>query len=302
MADRASRGTRPLQRLYPYNFHDNVNKHKYYYESFKDGHKPFLYTVSATGIPAVATTAAGADVVHEMMTPHGYWHVYNTTDQAVLPFCTAATGLDVSGDLVENESLELVPGGNFAQSDLKFVVNTDSNFFMKVKWKITDVSGADQTIFAGFRKQETFAVPTSLLTTGDGIYTDFFGVGFSEEDGVDLKTMSDLNNGGSTTVTDTGFDTTDSEVFTVEVRVYGRSPRVYINGVQIGNPVAYDGDGTAITSQATVATASYSFDVGDTLIPWIFIRHDDEIMNAACIQEIEIGHLVDVGKDPNAAR
>lgn len=302
MSDRSARSTRPLQTIYPYQLNDNIKKHKYYYESFKDGHKPFLYTVSATGIPAVATSAAGQGVVHEMQTPYGYWQVFNTTDQAVLPFCTAGTGLDVSCDLVENEAVELVPGGNFAHSNLKFVVGTDSNFFMRVKWKITDVSGADQFIGAGFRKQEAFAVPTSLLTTGDGIYTDFFGVGFSEEDGVDVKTMSDLNNGGSTTVTDTGFDTTDSEVIVLEVRVYGGSPRVYINGIQIGNPIAVDGDGTAITSQATVATASFTFDSGDTLVPFIFLRHDDEIMNAACIQEITIGHLTDEGLDKNAER
>lgn len=293
------RSTRPLRKTHPYNLSDNFRYSKYYYENFKDGHKPFLYTVSATGIPAVATTVAGAAVTHEMLTASGYWQVYNTTDQAVLPFATAAAGLDISGDLVDNEALELVPGGNFASSRLAFVVGTDSDFFMKVKYKITDVSGADQTIFAGFRKQEAFAVPTSILTTGDGVYTDFFGVGLSEEDGVDLKTMSDVGDAGSTVVTDTGFDLTDSEVFTVEVRVIGAKPQVLINGVRLGNPVAKDGDGTAITSQTTLTGAVYTFTAGLTLVPWIFIRHDDEIMNACQIQEIEIGHLVDVGLDPS---
>lgn len=295
-----ARSQRPLRRRYPYELHPNFTTGKYYFENFKDGHKPFLYTVSATGIPAVATTVAGADVTHEMMTQHGYWQVYNTTDQAVLPFATAGTGLNVSGDLVENEALELVPGGNFASSRQAFVAGTDSDFFMRVKWNIADVSGADQAVLCGFRKQETFAVPTSLLSTGDGIYTDFFGIGMSGEDGTDIKCMSDLNNGGSTTVTDTGFDATDSQVLEIEIRVIGRKAIGYINGVRLGNPVAKDGDGTAISSQATVSTPSFTFDSGDTLIPWIFIRHDDEVMNAACIQEIEIGHLTDKGLDPNA--
>lgn len=293
----ADNSVSPGSYVWPYQLAPDYKNGKYYFENFKDGHKPFLYTVSATGIPAVATTTAGADVTHEMMTHRGYWQVYNTTDQAVLPFATAGTGLNISGDLVDNESLELVPGGNFASSRLAFVIGTDSNFFMRVKYKFSDVSGMDQTIFAGFRKQETFAAPTSLLTTGDGIYTDFFGIGLSEEDGVDLKTMSDLNNGGSTTVTDTGFDLTDDEVFEVMVWVCGGKVRAFINGIELGNPVAKDGDGTAITSQSTVTCASFTFDSGDTVIPWIFIRHDDEVGNGCCIQEIEIGHLRDIGAD-----
>jgi len=293
--------TRPLDSVHPYELSSNFRKKKFYYESFKSGAKPFLYTVSATGIPAVATTAAGQGVVHEMITGNGFpWQVFNTTDQAVLPFCTAAAGLDISCDLVDNEAVELVPGGNFANSQLAFVTGTDSNFYFWIKYKFTDVSGADQAILCGFRKQEAFAVPTSLLTTGDGIYTDFAGIGLSEEDGVDIKTMTDLNNAGSTVVTDTGFDLTDSEVFTLEVRVIGRVAKYYINGVEIGNPVAFDGDGTAITSQATLSAAAFTFDSGDTLVPFIFFRHDDEVGNGCTIQEIEIGHLVDKGLDEGA--
>jgi hypothetical protein len=291
------RSTRPLQRAYQYELHPNLTQGKYYFENFKDGHKPFLYTVSATGIPAVATTTAGADVTHEMLTHRGYWQVYNTTDQAVLPFCVAGSGLNISCDLVDNESIELVPGGNFASSRLAFVTGTDSNFFIRAKFKITDVSGSDQFI-VGFRKQEAFAVPTSLLTTGDGTYTDFFGIGFSEEDGVDVKTMSDLNNSGSTTVTDTGFDATDAEVIEFTIKVIGRVAKAFINGVALGDPVKVDGDGTAITSQTTVSVASFTFDSGDTLIPFIFLRHDDEISEAHYLQEIEVGHLVDIGADP----
>jgi hypothetical protein len=293
---------RPLRKVQVYDLADNFRYQKYYYESFKGAGKPFLYTVSATGIPAVGTSAAGQGVTHSMLTPGGFhWDVFNTTDQAVLPFTTAGTGLDVSCDLVENEAVELVPGGNSSASRLAFVIGTDSDFFMRTKWKITDVSGADQAIFAGFRKQETFAVPTSILTTGDGVYTDFCGIGLSEEDGVDVKVMYDLNNGGSTTVKDTGFDLTDSEVVEFTMQVRGRSAYFLINGKRIGSPVAYDGDGTAITSQATVSTAdgAFTFDSGDTVIPFIFLRHDDEVMNAACLQEIEIGHLVDIGSDPD---
>jgi hypothetical protein len=291
--------TRPLRKTHPYGLSDNFRYGKYYYENFKDGHKPFLYTVSATGIPAVATTLAGQGVTHEMLTQHGYWQVFNTTDQAVLPFATAGSGLDISCDLVNNEAVELVPGGNFAFSRLAFVVGTDSDFFFRAKYKLTDVSGADQAVLAGFRKQEAFAVPTSILNAGDGIYTDFAGIGFADAGGVDVFTVTDLNNSGSTVATDTGFNATDSEVVKFEVRVVGGKAIYFINGTRLGNPVTKDGDGASITEQTTLTGAVFTFDSGDTLVPFIFLRHDADIANGTLLQEVEIGHLVDVGLDPN---
>ncbi len=291
--------TRPLRKTQVYELADNFRYQKYYFENFKDGHKPFLYTVSATGIPAVATTAAGQGVVHEMMTHNGYWQVFNTTDQAVLPFATAGSGLDISGDLVDNEALELVPGGNFASSRLAFVVGTDSNFFFRCKFKITDVDGSDQFII-GFRKQEAFAVPTSILTTGDGTYTDFFGIGFADTLGIDVSTAYDLNNGGSTTVTDSGFNATDAEVIEWMVKVIGGRAYGYINGVRLGDTVSKDGAGTAITAQSTLTGPVFTFDTGDTLVPFIFLRHDAAIANATLLQEVEVGHLVDLGEDKDS--
>ncbi len=289
----------PGAYVWPYQLAPDYKNGKYYFENFKDGHKPILYTVSATGIPAVATSAAGQGVVHEMMTHCGYWQVFNTTDQAVLPFATAGSGLDISCDLVNNEAVELVPGGNFASSRLAFTVGSDSNFFFRCKFKWTDVSGSDQAVI-GFRKQEAFAVPTSILTTGDGTYTDFFSLGFADTGGVDIVTTYDLNDGGSATVTDSGFNATDAEVIEFMVQVRGGKAYAYINGIGLGNPVAVDGDGTAITSQSTLTGPSFTFDSGDVLIPFIFLRHDTDVANGTLVQEVEIGHLRDIGADKDA--
>lgn len=288
--------TRPLRKTHPYNLSDNFRYKKYYYENFKGGQQPFFFKI-ASGLPALPTAAQGA--TSYCLTPGGaYWEMFETTAQTLFPTGSAGNGLDIACDLVDNEALELVPGGNSSSSRLAFVVGTDSNFFIRAKFKWTDVDGSDQAL-VGFRKQEAFAVPTSFLNGGDGIYTDFAGIGFADTLGIDISTATDLNNSGSTTVTDTGFNATDGEIIELQLRVVGRVAQYFINGVRIGNPVAVDGDGTAITSQTTLSAASFTFDSGDTLVPFIFLRHDAAVANATYLQEIEVGHLVDVGLDPN---
>lgn len=294
------RNVRPLRQVKPYEFHDNYRYRKYYYENFKGGQAPFLYTVSATGIPAAATSAAGQGTTFKVITPTGrFWEMFTTTDQAVLPIPTAGSGWNIACDLVNNEALELVPGGNSSSSRLAFTIGTDTDFFFKAKFKLTDADGSDQ-FGIGFRKQEAFAVPTSFLTTGDGIYTDFALLGFAgtvaNPNGV--RTSTDLNNGGSSTVTALNFTWADGLVHELQIRVIGGRAHYLINGIRAGNPIAKDGDGGSITSQSTTSAASFTFDSTDTVVPFIFLRHDTNVSESHFLQEIEIGHLVDVGLDP----
>ena len=283
--------------IYPYQLANDLRYNKYMFESFKGGQQP-LFLKIASGLPALPT--AGQGTISYGLTPGGnYVELFESTAQTLFPVGVAGSGLNVACDLVENEALELVPGGNSSSSRLAFTIGTDPDFLFRVKYKITDVSGMDQAILAGFRKQEAYAVPTSLLTTGDGIYTDFCGIGLSEEDGVDLKIMSDLNNAGSTVVTDTLFDTTDAQVLEVEMRVIGRKAIFLINGVRLGDVVRFDGDGTAITAQSTNTGPVFTLDSGDVVVPWYFGRHDDEVGEGTHIVEWECGHLRDQGKDPN---
>lgn len=294
------RSQRPLRYTFPYQLSPTFTQDKYYFENFKGGSDILWFNVTS-GLPVLPLAATAAQgTAHQGVSPYGqYWQVFNTTDQDILTIGTAGSGLNISGDLVANEALELVPGGNSTGSRLAFTVGTDSDFFIKTKWKITDADGSDQFL-VGFRKQEAFAVPTSFLTTGDGVYTDFFGVGFAATvaDPNDVSVAYDLNNGGSTTVQDTGFNWADTLVHQLEVRVVGAKPIVLINGVRLGNPVAKDGDGAAITSQTTLTGPVFTFDSGDTLVPFIFLRHDTNVSESHFLQEIEVGRLVDVGLDP----
>ena len=296
------RSTRPLRYTQQYQINPNLTQGKYYYENFKQGADILWFNVTS-GLPVLPLAATAAQgTAQQGISPAGqYWQFFNTTDQDIMTIGTAGSGLNISGDLVNNESLELVPGGNSTAARLAFTIGTDSDFFIKTKWKITDADGSDQFL-VGFRKQEAFAVPTSFLTTGDGIYTDFFGVGFASTvaNPNNVFTASDLNNGGSTTVRDTNFDWADGLVHSLEVRVVGGKALVLINDNLLGNVISKDGDGAAITAQSTLTGPVFTFDSADVVVPFIFLRHDTNVSESHFLQEIEVGHLVDVGKDPNA--
>lgn len=298
MSDSSARSNRPRQLVYPYQISSDPKIGRYYYEKFSGNPLSFLQSSS---LPVMPTAPIAQGTTVNMHTGKGQpWEWFTTTAQSLAPTWSATNGVEIALDQVDNESVELVPGGNNASNPLAFVAGTDPNFFFRAKFKIADADGMDQ-FGIGFRKQEAFAVPTSFLTTGDGIYTDFFLLGFAatvaNPNGV--RTSSDLNNGGSATVSAINFTWADNEVHELQLRVIGRKPYVYINGVLAGDSVSKDGDGASITAQQTVSGPSFTFDDGDTLVPFIFCRQD-AALSPVYLREIEIGFLRDVGKDKNS--
>lgn len=303
-----ARADRPLRRLYPYHLHPNFTQRKYYFENFQGGQVPLVGIPVATGGFAHTVLATGGADERELdaaaaffaITPGGgYWEGAATTAQSVSPMQgSAGNGLNIAGDKVDNESLDFVIGGNADLARLSFKAGTDTDFFFRCKLKIADVSGTDQTV-VGFRKREAFVAAASVvswLNAGDAGYTDFSGFLFQ---GGDLKVTTDLNNSGSATATDTAFNVADNDIVEVELRVVGRKAVYLINGYGVGSSVAKDGDGTSITAQSTISMPSFTFDSGDYLVPFIFVRHDATTPGNIFVREVEVGHLVDVGKDPN---
>jgi hypothetical protein len=225
--------------------------------------------------------------------------LYQTTAQALMPSRHATKGLLVGCDIVDNESIELVPGGNHAANPLGCLAGTDPGVFIRATFEFADVSGSDQFV-VGFRKQEAYVVPVSFLSTGDALYTDFFGIGFSgAANPNDVKLVRDINNAGSTVVFDTSFNWADGGIHTLEIRVKGRRVTALINGVVIGSPVKKDGVGTAITPQSTLTTPTFSFDAGDFLIPFIFHRYDLTAPGAVYLRKLVCGQLLEDGLDPS---
>jgi hypothetical protein len=184
---------------------------------------------------------------------------------------------------------------------MAFVVGTDPSFFLRVTLEITAANGSDQ-LLVGWRKAQTYLVPTSFLNGGNAGYTDFAAIGFASTVASPnpVVTATDVGGSGTTTVTSTGFTWANGGIHTLEVRVVGGQARYFINGTRIGNPVTKDGTGTAITSQTTTSGVVYNFTSGLTLVPFIFVRQDAGLTTAVYLRQLEVGPLVLVGLDPNA--
>ncbi len=292
------RSTRPFKYVQQYQINPNVARGKYVYEKINGS--PLILNMA--GALAALPTAAAAQV-DTILTRGGVgWEMYQTTAQTLGPAYTSGSGLEIALDQVDNESVEYVPGGNNTFNPLARTLPSstaagDTDFFFRAKFTLTDASGMDQ-FGIGWRKQEAFAVPTSFAV--DGIYTDFalFGFAGTAAAANPVRIATDLNNGGTATVTTTGFTWADGLTHELQIRVIGRRAFFLINGIMLGNPVAKDGNGAAITSQNTLTGPVFSFDAGDQLVPFIFCRQDADLTPAFLV-EYEIGALVDVGLDPN---
>lgn len=271
------------------NLSDPLRKHAAVIDRWT-AHQPAPFTIDANGVAALYTAAVTQ--VDQFLSPSGVpWHMYQTTEQTLAPR-QHADGLIISGDLVNNETLEYVPGLNNSKNPFGCTVGTSPRMLFSANIKIADVSGSDQTLI-GWRKQEAFAVPTSFLTTGDGTYTDFYGVGFASAaaNPNNVYVAYDLNNSGSTTVADTLFNWADGKTHNIEVEVLPSGKVIVrINGVELGGTVSKDGLGAALTAQSTLnPTPAFTFDAGDFLVPFIFIRHDAAAPGAYNLYETKHG-------------
>lgn len=298
-----ARNTRPLRLKYPYQMSPSYVRGKYFYERFAGTDPSILRTSS--GLTALPTASAGqVDRIHTV--GGHYIEYYQSTAQTLQPVAHATKGLVLDGDQVDNESQEYVIGGNSTTNPYAMVVGTDSDFFFRCTFEITDASGSDQ-LMMGFRKVQTYQVPTSFLTTGDSGYTDFYAVGFAatKADPNPVNIAYDLNDSGSTTVQAASFTWADTKSHTLEVRVIGSKAYTFINGVRLGGTVSFDrvngiyGTGAALTAQTTVGGPSFTFDTADTLVPFIFVRQDADLLDAVYLRDMEGGLLVDIGLDPN---
>lgn len=298
----AAGGAAPFVPVHSYQLSPGFRNRKIMFLPRVASHPRILQNGTQAAPVSVPTLPTGVqdniDTIHFAEALGHVLEMYQTTAQTLMPLRHATKGLEIGLDKVDNESVEYVPGGNHAANPLGCLAGTDPGVFIRATLEIADVSGSDQLV-VGFRKQEAYVVPTSFLSTGDALYTDFYGVGFSgSANPNDVKTMKDLNNAGSTVIFDTGFNFADGGIHTLEVRVKGRKVSVFINGVGLGGIVKKDGLGAAITAQPTLTPPAFSFDAGDFLIPFIFSRYDAAAPGAIYLRSLACGQLVEDGLDP----
>lgn len=266
------------------------------------GSHPLILQYGTQTAPVTVPTLPTAvqDNVNAIVIPHAFGNhfieMYQTTAQTLMPSRHATKGIEIALDQVDNESVEYVLGGNHAKNPLGFTCGTDPGVYHEVTFEIPDASGMDQ--FGIFlRKQENYVVPTSFLSTGDALYTDFvmFGFAAAKADPNPLGIAYDFNNSGSTTVFAPNFTVADNSIIKLAMWVSQRYVKFAINGVPLGGRVAKDALGTAITAQNTLTPpTAIRFDSGDFLIPGIFVRQDADLTpvymkSVLCAQMLEVG-------------
>jgi hypothetical protein len=133
----------------------------------------------------------------------------------------------------------------------------------------------------GFRKVEPVDdghAPIVAAGTGDPVYSDFATFGIQESDKIQIA--SDLNNGGTGTYTDTTMTPTDSQNQRFRVTLAKTGAVTY--------SLEQNGIANAGTMAAPTATAAFTFDSGDTVIPYVWIHGKDHADTALLIKHIEV--------------
>ena len=195
-----------------------------------------------------------------------------------LPPAIVADGLDIGGDQVDNEGYELNSHCGFASGQRPFVIGQDPAFYFLAKLKVTTINGCD-VLAVGFRR--AFGSNSELLVRADlNDYLDFAGIGLTTAatPGA-LKIQTALNN-GATTVT----DTTNTIASATELQI-----KVLVSAAGV---VTYQHDAvTPGTLAAPTATAAFTFDDGDPVVPWFhFLNANAAQCGAMIVQHWEAGY------------
>jgi hypothetical protein len=259
------------------------------------GANALVFDTSTAALTALATAGVGQTDTC-ILNPSGFQlEMYQSTEQTAFPTGQATGGIEIALDQVNNEAVEYTFGPNTGLNPYACLLGTDPNWFVKAKLEITDVSGTDQCALF-FRKVEAYQASPNFAT--DGVYTDFAAINVISGD---VNICTDLNNSGTATVTDTGFNWANTLTHEIEIRVIARRAYYLINGVMFGNTVSYDGDGAAITAQGTITPPAFTFDSGDRIHAGIQIRQDSDL-TPVILHSFSVGPLLEAGLDTELRR
>lgn len=213
---------------------------------------------AAVGGGAASGTAQTANAL--LFPENGFEYAAIGTQTITAPQITA-TGLDIGMDQTNNDGVEITQG-ILARARRAFTIATSQAFFVRLKFKIEDVTGSDQ-VGVGFRKTQAYAAAIAT-------YTDKAFIGSVSGD-IKLNTL--LNNAGGV-ITDTTNDWADGETHTLQVNVSAAGVVTYL-----------------IDGAAPTVTAAFTFDSGDVVVPFIWFIHDSDVAGAVELIEYECGSL-----------
>lgn len=193
-----------------------------------------------------------------------------------------AVGFNVQldGESTNNSGFEWTCGSLHGSNSNKYVVGTHSGHIDVTFWT-SDWTDWD-CVAIGFRKAEAHqSGHNAILAAGnaaDGVYTDFAAFGAMTD--TDIRTMTDLNNSGTSTVTDVGVVPVDSDNMRLRVTLAsdGKVTYSHVNNAEAG----------AGTLAEPGSAAAFTFDSGDTLIPYIAVLKNGAADVELLIKDIEI--------------
>lgn len=304
------KGTQGGQKTYANQVSSAVNRINY--ASLRPKTKPRVLTIGSGGVPALPTASATQIDVCTFPDNLIELELYQNTAQTLLPRLVVGSesnGLEIGLDLVDNETVEYVVGGNHLANPYAYTVGTSKPAFFRCTIKLADGSGTDN-LGIGWRKVQAYAAATDpiFLAATDPIYTDFcfLGIAAAAADNPTLRTVTDVANSGVPVVTSTGFTWADGKTHCLEIRLSGTHAFYYINGVKLGSgPITVDGLGAALTSQTPLAQPSVTFTAADVFVPFIFNRFATTspaviyIVPNGTYPGIEVGPLSEIGLDNN---
>jgi hypothetical protein len=224
----------------------------YTYETFKN--QPVIQLKGG----GAATGTAGDENQLIMGTNIFEYHILGT--QTITGPVASADGLNVGMDQTANDGAEFTMGIT-ANDKHAFTVGTDAAFFAKGTFTIPDVSGTDDFAF-GFRKAEAYQAAIDD-------YDEMAALNVISGN-INIETI--LNN-AATTTTDTTDDWADAASHSLTVKV------------SAAGVVTYEIDDAAPT-----ATAAFTFDDAEVVIPFFYYLHHTDVAGAIIWESFECGY------------
>jgi hypothetical protein len=227
------------------------------------------------------TAASGtAAEINQLITSDGLLleHQVVGTQTIIAPVMLAGAagtqyGLDIGQDQTATDGCIVTFGGNHQRNIGAFVIGTDPAFQARLKIRVADVSGAK--LYFGFKGSASAANPIQANTATFADYTDKATIGLN---GAAITIVTALNNAADTT-TDTTNVAADGVALELQVLVSSAGVVTYKHD-----------DASAGTLAAPTATAAFTFDTGDTVVPFLHFTHDTDVAGSVELLSFVCGY------------
>ena len=192
---------------------------------------------------------------------------------------TAVNGINLQMDATNTDNTGIqIDCGIDAASPAAITVGTDKGGYIEATFFTSNWTKHDAVVI-GFRKievdgsnvptfQTTFGGIAATAATGNLVYTDVAVFGMTGDSDNKLQTMTDLNDSGSSVVTDTTNVAVNGQNLKLRVSVSSTGAVTYTYKV---NGLATD----TSTLAAPSATAAFTFDTPDIIIPFITVQNNN---------------------------